>query len=60
MRPLADLDRIFPITDAASARFAIVKAECLHAARVISDAEKEAVLTRAKSVIDAGDGRRAA
>ncbi len=50
---LADPERIFPISEAESARFAMVKAECLHAAGVISEAEKEAVFARAKRVIDA-------
>jgi hypothetical protein len=52
MRPLPYLGRIFPMDDAASARLAIVKAECLRVAGVISTAEKAAVIERATVVID--------
>jgi hypothetical protein len=52
MRPLPCLGRIFPMDDEASARLAIVKAECLRVAGVISGAEKAAVIERATVVID--------
>ncbi len=55
-----DLDRIFPIHDEASARFAIVKAGCLHSAGVITESEKAIVLARAATVVERRDSRRAA
>ena len=52
MNPNLDLARIFQMDDEASARLMTVKAECLHSAGVINEAEKLAVLYRAKAVIE--------
>ncbi len=59
MHPHADLNRIFPIDDEASARFAISKAACLRAAGVISPAERDAVLFRAATALERAGARAA-
>lgn len=48
----SSLDRIFPIKDEASARLAVVKADCLRAAHMISEGERTIVLAVAAAVID--------
>jgi hypothetical protein len=53
-----DLASIFPINDAASARLMIVKAECLRSAGVISEVAKQAVLNRARAVIEEREPQR--
>lgn len=53
-----DLASIFPINDAASARLMIVKAECLRSAGVISEVAKQAVLDRARAVIEERERQR--
>jgi hypothetical protein len=49
MSSLADLsvDLIFPIRDRATARFAVTKAECLHAAGLIDAQFRDALAAKA-------------
>ena len=42
---------IFPIKDAASAALMLTKADCLHTARIINEAEKQYVRSRARTFL---------
>ena len=46
-----NLDSIFPMKDEASARLMMLKADCLRAAGLIDDAERQTIVTRAISNI---------
>ena len=47
-----DIKVIFPIKDAASAALMLMKADCLHAAGIINEAEKQYVHSRARMFLD--------
>ena len=47
-----DIELIFPIKDAASAALMLIKADCLHTAGIISEAEKQWVYSRACTFLD--------
>ena len=47
-----DIELIFPIKDAASAALMLVKADCLHKAGIISEAEKQLVNSSARTFVD--------
>jgi len=47
-----DSDLIFPIKDAASAALMLIKADCLHTAGMINEAEKQSVHSRARTFLD--------
>ena len=49
MVPL-DLDRIFPMNDAPSAAFMMLKAACLHEAGIITRSDKDRVDARASAI----------
>ena len=46
-----DIELIFPIKDAASAALMLIKADCLHKAGVINEAEKQWVHSRASTLL---------
>ena len=46
-----DIELIFPIKDAASAALMTIKADCLHAAGIINEAEKQWVHSRARTFL---------
>jgi hypothetical protein len=48
-----DSELIFPIKDAASAALMLIKADCLHTAGIINEAEKQYVHSRATLLDDA-------
>jgi hypothetical protein len=50
-----NLDSIFPMKDEASARLMMVKADCLRAAGLIDDAERQTIVTRAISILAADE-----
>ena len=47
-----DSELIFPIKDAASAALMLTKADCLHTAGIINEAEKQYVHSRAHTFLD--------
>jgi hypothetical protein len=47
-----DLELVFPIKDAASAALMTIKADCLHKAGIINEAEKQHVHSRARTFLD--------
>ena len=47
-----DIELIFPIKDAASAALMLIKADCLHKAGIIDEAEKQYVHSRARTFLD--------
>jgi hypothetical protein len=47
-----DLNRNFPMPDAESAQLMMLKAECLLAARAISEAEKSTIVARAMAALE--------
>jgi hypothetical protein len=47
-----DSELIFPIKDAASAALMLIKADCLHKAGIIGEAEKQYVHSRARTFLD--------
>ena len=47
-----DIELIFPIKDAASAALMTIKADCLHMAGIINEAEKQHVHSRARTFLD--------
>jgi hypothetical protein len=47
-----DSELIFPIKDAASAALMLIKADCLHTAETINEAEKQYVHSRAHTFLD--------
>jgi hypothetical protein len=52
MQRARDSKLIFPIKDAASAALMLIKADCLHAAGVIDEVEKQHVRSRARTFLD--------
>jgi hypothetical protein len=52
MQGARDSELIFPIKDAASAALMLIKADCLHAAGIINEAEKQHVHSRARTFLD--------
>ena len=52
MQPARDMELIFPITDAISAALMLIKADCLHKAGIINEAEKRCVYSRASTFLD--------
>ena len=47
-----DIEVIFPIKDSASAALMLMKADCLHTAGIINDAEKRYVHSKARTFLD--------
>jgi hypothetical protein len=60
MQRARDSELIFPIKDAASAALMLVKADCLHAAGTIAEAEKQQVHSRACTFLDDATFKKAA
>jgi hypothetical protein len=52
-----DLDRIFPIPDAPSARLMKLKAHCLYRAGILSGTQRQAIARRADQVLSDGPAR---
>jgi hypothetical protein len=52
MQPARDMELIFPITDAISAALMLIKADCLHKAGIINEAEKQWVNSKARTFLD--------
>jgi len=52
MQPARDMELIFPITDAISAALMLIKADCLHKAGIIDEAEKQWVNSKARTFLD--------
>ena len=52
MQRARDSELIFPIKDAASAALMLIKADCLHKAGIIDEAEKQYVHSRARMFLD--------
>jgi hypothetical protein len=52
MQCARDIGVIFPIKDAASAALMLIKVDCLHAAGIINEAEKQYVHSRARTFLD--------
>jgi hypothetical protein len=52
MQRARDSELIFPIKDAASAALMLIKADCLHKAGIIDEAEKQYVHSRARKFLD--------
>jgi hypothetical protein len=52
MQRARDIEVIFPIKDAASAALMLIKADCLHTAGIINEAEKQYVHFRARTFLD--------
>ena len=48
MQRARDIEVIFPIKDAASAALMLMKANCLHTAGIINDADKQYVHSKAR------------
>jgi len=46
------MELIFPITDAISAALMLIKADCLHKAGIINEAEKQWVNSKARTFLD--------
>jgi hypothetical protein len=55
MQRVWNIESIFPIKDAASAALMLIKADCLHQAGVINEAEKRWVHSRARTFLDLKD-----
>jgi len=56
MQCVRDIEIIFPIKDAASAALMLIKADCLHTAGVINEADKQYVHCRERTFLhDATD-----
>jgi hypothetical protein len=51
MQCARDIEVIFPIKDAASAALMLIKADCLHTAGIINEAEKQYVHSRAHTFL---------
>jgi hypothetical protein len=47
-----DIELIFPIKDSVSAALMLIKADCLHTAGVINEAEKQYVYSRARTFLN--------
>ncbi len=52
MQCARDIEVIFPIKDAASAALMLIKADCLHKAGIINEAEKQYIHSRACTFLD--------
>jgi hypothetical protein len=52
MQRARDIEVIFPIKDAASAALMLIKADCLHTAGIINEAERQYVHSRARTFVD--------
>jgi hypothetical protein len=52
MQCARDIEVIFPIKDAASAALMLIKADCLHEAGIINEAEKQCIHSRACTFLD--------
>ena len=52
MQRARDSELIFPIKDAASAALMLIKADCLHKAGIIDEAEKQYVHSKARTFLD--------
>jgi hypothetical protein len=52
MQRARNIELIFPIKDASSAALMLVKADCLHKAGIINEAEKRCVHSRARTFLD--------
>jgi hypothetical protein len=52
-----DMDRIFPIPDAPSARLMKLKAHCLYRAGILSEKQRQAIARRADQVLGDGPAR---
>ena len=52
MLRVRDIEVIFPIKDAPSAALMLLKADCLHTAGIINQAEKQYVYSRARSFLN--------
>ena len=52
MQGARDRELIFPIKDAASAALMLIKADCLHTAGIIDEAERQLVHSRARMFLD--------
>jgi len=52
MQRARDIEVIFPIKDAASAALMLMKANCLHTAGIINDADKQYVHSKARTFLD--------
>jgi hypothetical protein len=52
MQDTLNIPLIFPIKDAASAALMLIKADCLHKAGIINEAEKQYVDFRARTFLD--------
>jgi hypothetical protein len=52
MQRARDSELIFPIKDAASAAFMLIKADYLHKAGVIGEGERQWVYSRARTFLD--------
>ena len=51
MQRVRDREQIFPVKDAASAALMLIKADRLHTAGIISEAEKQWVYSRARTFL---------
>jgi hypothetical protein len=52
MQCAQDIELYFPIKDATSASLMLIKADCLHKAGIINEAEKRRVHSRARTFLD--------
>ena len=52
MQDNLNIPLIFPIKDTASAALMLIKADCLHKAGIIDEAEKQYVHSRARTFLD--------
>jgi hypothetical protein len=52
MQGALDPELIFPIKDSASAALMLIKADCLHTAGIIDEAERQLVHSRARMFLD--------
>ena len=52
MQGARDRELIFPIKDSASAALMVIKADCLHTAGIIDEAERQLVHLRARMFLD--------
>ena len=60
MKAPLQFHRIFPIDDEASARFMLVKADCLHSAGVVDDGDRRDVMALAARYLPERQPMRAA
>jgi hypothetical protein len=60
MQRVRDRELIFPIKDSASAALMLIKADCLHTAGIIDEAERQLVHCRARMFLDDATAKNAA